>query len=220
MSSSTVVSLLPWGITEDKPGQFPATYKIKAAPKKGSFGVSVISDAYFLEPIPMADEGTPPRRIDIPSYKVAYALVMDYERAQLATNYEWAESEDGTKAQPLPGLFSVEGEYDELTIAGVKGFRSKLAQAMLNQTYWFANLIKIADDDWNRYQRHNVISDMQRAACKWVGLDRPWNFDALKPNQMTKCPACEQIVSATAAICYNCKCVLDPEKAKQFVFAQ
>lgn len=217
MSISTIVSLLPWSLTEEKPGQFPSVYRINRAPAKGEFGITVIGDAYFLEPVPFADEGTPPRRIDIISKRVADAVVLDYERAQLATNYEWEEGEN-FKAQALPGLFSLDGEHDHVSIQASSS--KKVRQAVYNQTLWFSRLVKIADDDWNRYQRHNVISDMQRAACKWLGLDRPWNFDALQPNQMTKCPACLTIVSVEAAICYNCKVVLDVNKAKNFQFAK
>lgn len=211
MSRATIISLLPWKLEEEKPGQFPEKYLIDAAPKKGDFSIEVIEDAYYLEFIPFSDEKTPPRRVPILSTSVAQGIVDDYLRAQLATSFEFILSPEGP-VQALPGLFWIEGGLSKQEVAEKHG--NGLIQNARNMKRWFMNLVKIADDDWARYHRHNVISDKQRAAASWLALDREWNFDVMRPSEVFNCPFCFTQLNPAAAVCFNCKQVVNAERFK------
>lgn len=205
MSSCTIVSVIPWNLNEEKPGQFPPTYVIAGARKKGEIGITHVNDGYYVELIPNIDEYKQ-REIPILASNITRGIVEDFIRAQLATTFDTFDTELG-KAQALPGIFGVENDYD---VAGIrKSFPGKLLQAELNQTVWFGRLVTIADDDWARYHRHNVISDIQRVACKWLGLEREWNFNPLEKKENTLCKGCMSAVHPNAVICAVCKTVLD-----------
>lgn len=214
MSQSTIVNLMPFDIVETKPGQFPSLYVFKKA-EKGDLTVTVIGEAHFQELVPYGDAKTPPRVVEILSAKVAKSIVDDHIAANLAISYELIESPYGD-AQALPGIFWLEGSWDKDSVK--KNHSSVIKLKEYGMKKWFGNLVKIGDDDWKRYGRHNVISDLQRSACTYLGLERPWNFDPIE-SEVKLCPACATTVSPFAAICQNCRCIVNQEKYAKLQFA-
>ena len=193
----TVVSLLPWAIQELKPGLIPESYRVPQA-EGGKPGVLHVKEA--RSNLYVRDGKTYP--IHHSAEEVANAIVNDYCNAQLQADTEIR-----------PALFWVLGKHsaDEVLIK----FRSELDKAKKSQNLWFMKLIRLADDDWERTKQHRMITDIQRHAARNLGLlTKPW-MQNIEPIQFIKCPACSTLVEDTAAICPNCKYVVNKEKAKE-----
>lgn len=207
----TLISTLPRPLGEEKPGMFPSFYKIPAALDKNSLGILHIGDAYYNELIPYGDSKAPPRRIDVSAERVAEGLIFDFISAVLGTNFE----PDDNGVIRKPGLFWIGGVLYEKEIK--KDFNHKIIEATRCTEAWFKSLVKIADDDWQKFRQHKMITEWQRTACKWLGINREWNFDAITAS--STCPACMQVVSPMAIVCNHCKCILKPEEYKKLQFA-
>lgn len=207
MSKSTIVSVIPFPLIETKPGIYPGKFEIAAA-KPNDFEILVIGNSVYHVEI---DEN---RTITVPavSEQIAESIIEDYVIAQIAFSRE----ED-----VAPGIFWVPGENTKKDI--ITKFNEKLEYAKQRQIRWFRELVKIADDDWEKTRKHRAISDMQRYAAKSLELDRPWIIPISINDEnslMTKCVACRSIVSTDAIVCSNCKCILQPEKYKNLQFAE
>lgn len=210
---ATIVSLMPVVISESKPGLYPGRFVIPAA-KLGPDGQAVelailvigVSKHYvYLD----SDRGSLPQD-NFPT-KVAKSVVEDFISAsQLAD----------TEAHP--GLFYVSGEYSEDEIRAQ--FADKLIDAQFHQDAWFNRLIQTADDEWQKYRLHRVITDPQRMAARALGIDREWCHTERPDARLSlmataKCPSCQSNVLDTQVVCTNCKCILKPEEYKKLEFA-
>jgi RNase P subunit RPR2 len=80
------------------------------------------------------------------------------------------------------------------------------------QENWFTELIKLADDDWNKTHQHKMITDDQRYACKALGMKRDWMVEIPKEVRLTICPACMKDFPTGAIVCQNCRFIIDVEK--------
>jgi hypothetical protein len=199
-----VVSIVPFKISETKPGLVPPLYEIEAS-VKGEPQILVIGTAIHYVYI---DETRGSLQVRDSSAEVARSIVEDYSSAQL-------EIGDGI----YPGLFWIPGEYSAKEI--ITKFPDQLAAAKIAQHRWFLKLTQLADKDWNRYHQHNVISDFQRRAAEIIGLSadqHDWMNQATTLNSTT-CPACNALVKIDAVVCSTCRCILNPEKHKTLSFA-
>lgn len=209
----TVVSVLPFFLNEPKYGLIPDLYQIKKA-KKGDVSLLHVKDGYHFQLIPLADIRTPPLKIPDLGEVIAESIVKDYTNACMGVDYNQLDN----GAVPVPGLFWVEGTYvdeddkknDELKRTLKFKYQKEINQAILNTTAWFERLIKIADDDWAKYRQYRFITDYQREACNWLGLQREWNFSVFEANN-SLCWACKKVVNPTALIC-SCGAILNPEE--------
>ena len=162
------------------------------------------TSVYFL-PQYNGDEEMPAHVVKVNSREMAESLVKDYLSGQMDVNIDCK-----------PGLSWLPGKISQ------QDFITKHAELHTNlqktQLNWFGKLVERADNDWNRYKRHTVISDNQRFAARALGLDKDW----LTPNHAEvpiKCPACLTNCMPTAVVCANCRCILDVEKHKKLTFA-
>lgn len=201
MGKCTVVSTLPFGLSEDKYGLIPFRYLIPPAPKEG-ISVLVVQDGYHMYQIPLSDDKAPPMKIVDLAEKIAEGLCADYIGANLAVNYEVLEN----GAISAPGLFWLEGALSVVQVTA--GYGDRVKQARNNTMAWFQNLVKIADDDWSKTHQHRTITDLQRSACRNLGLEREWNFNVFDMT-LTLCWACKTSVNPTAIICSGCKSILN-----------
>jgi hypothetical protein len=200
---ATVVSLMPCAIVEKKPGLIPDTYFLPKA-EKGDFQSIVVTDTRFPVYIDN-DRGT----MWIPALgeTVAESIVRDYSNAQLGI-------EDGAK----PGLFWIPGEHTKSNIS--KNHQAELSAGKDMQTRWFKRLVRLADDDWNRFHQHRMISDIQRYAAEFLGSDREWLSIDMQSLDVVRCPACSIVLqNPHAAICINCRCVLNRAAYEKLTFA-
>lgn len=197
----TVCSLVPFEINEDKPGLFPPRYHIDASDGKNPEILHVRTAVHYV----YLDESRGSLQVRDAASEVAKSIVQDYCNAQLGAN-------DGAG----PGMFCLEGELDEDDIPQnlITSFRAK-------QMKWFLNLCKIADDDWNKYHQHNVISEFQRTAAHIIGWkpeQHLWMSPIITESvQMTKCQWCGASVDPTVAICSNCKNVVNKSLHEELV---
>ncbi|HEV2386770.1 MAG TPA: zinc ribbon domain-containing protein [Candidatus Acidoferrales bacterium] len=102
------------------------------------------------------------------------------------------------------GVFVAAGE--EPTDAEIGAARQRL-------TEFYQRAVFDADQQWSRTHNFTVLSDIQRRAVKFLGLEREWAF---KPETMVECPACGTSVRPGVAVCRACGAVLDSEKAREF----
>lgn len=196
----TIVSIYPREIVENKPGVYPSFFTVPA----GSFdkpSYFYVEDGVQYVTIPLKSERDPGRTIKmiVPADEIAKSIVEDYCNSLLGSGNG---ARPGLKWFPAP-----------ITDAGKKVLE-EMRQAQNN---WYANLVKIADDDWFKFHNHRTISDLQIMAAKTLGLEKEW---AIEPQAPKLCPVCFTSVHDKAIICPSCKVVMDPEAAKKFVFAK
>lgn len=209
----TIVSLLPFPINGERKPEVDFYLRLPAAPKNG---VAVAHVPMVNKTQYIGDW----KKVTIPLLpnELAGAIVFDYCTAQLAYSNENGENRS-------PGLFYVNGK---LTAEQVEEqYPELVAAARELQHNWFTRLVEMADDTWNRIRRHDSIANPQRIACRELGLEREWDLDPkklreklLKEKAAKKdCPACGSEIKSGIVRCPHCSCILDPKRAKEFVFA-
>lgn len=201
MAKCTIVSFYPRPIVETKPGLNPNTFIIPESVEEGEFvsvtvGEIPITDRIYLD----KDRGN--LVVPVPVTEVARSIVEDFCSAQ-----PWIGPEAG------PGIFWVEGEYTKEEI--IEKFEEQLWEAQEKQKAWALELIKAADDDWSKYKRHRTITDLQRFFAKQMDLTREWIVEHKDTTDVTKCPYCSTIVSASAAVCPTCRNVINAAKFEE-----
>lgn len=204
---SSVISLVPFALEEEKWGIYPGSFKIPAA-KNNIPEILVVGDSiYYVE----VDVG---RSIPVttPSYKIAQSIVDDYINSSIGIN----------AADPTcgPGLFWVIGTFDLNRV--YKECTEELEVVRSKQLKWFTRLIEMADDDWEKTRQHRAVTDMQRIAAKILNLDRPWIVstpETIKALITKNCPSCQNLISDLTVVCPQCKCIIDIDRYKQFQFA-
>lgn len=186
----TVVSLVPWEINEFKPGLIPGHFHI-ARSDSYEPQITYVGESrhnVYLD----SSRGSLP--VIDPSYQVAESLVKDFIDGQLVVG-----------ADQQPALFWIQGK---LTIDEIKKNHStRLKLASMRQKKWFVAICRLADDDWKRYQKHNVVSDNQRTAANimnYKASDHPWmSMDEVSEQEL--CIHCRVRIDRESNICYNCK---------------
>lgn len=204
MPKATLISVVPFLINEHKP-LFPGVFFIPGVEKTGDINVLVIDgDPKHHMYI---DETRGSITMYAPVVQVAEAVVQDHRRASIAVNDDAA-----------PGFGWLEGEWTVEMLKKEPTYSRVIVPLHKQQEKWFHNLVQLADDDWAKYRQHRTISDVQRHAARTLGLGREWLtvVDAVAPR---RCPACQQNISAEAAICSFCRCIVNPEAAKKLAFA-
>jgi len=200
---STVVSLVPYEVKDSKPGIIPGEYTVP--PSNGIIpALLIVKDAN--SPLYRGSD-MPNFNMIIPGEEIARSLVNDYIRAQLV----YAEDAH-------PALFWIPGEFRDGNVVITK-FNPELEKSRTVQNNWFKKLVELADDEWSRNHQHKTITDIQRFACRSLGLteQKEW-YTSPDPVQMIKCPACMTMVEKAAVVCRNCKHILDPAQAKKLGF--
>lgn len=193
----TVVSLMPYAIEETKPGVIPGVFLIPAA-KDRTPGILHIDDGHSN--LYMGEGKTFP--IKHGAEEIAKALINDYWTAQLES------SEDAR-----PALFWVYGKLSAVEV--MAKHKKELQEAKTRQNKWFMNLVRKADDDWAVSKQHRMISDLQRNAAIALGLKNKEWVQGAEIQEFIKCVFCSTMVEASAAICHNCKNIVNPERARE-----
>lgn len=198
--SSTVISLVPFDIREEKPGLFPGRFFIPKSDMKTPSLLKVGTASHFV----YLDQDRGSLRVSDPSDDVARAIVEDYSSSQLCVDDNSA-----------PALF---WKDEDLSLPMVmEKCKGDIAHHLERQKRWFLNVARLADNDWSRYHQHNVVSDFQRDCAKYLGWDpETHEWMAAKTVEPTSaCPVCGSPVPKIAIVCPNCKVVLDEAKAKE-----
>src|SRR3990167_7876194 len=91
-----------------------------------------------------------------------------------------------------------------------KFHRKRLESNRKMQKAWFHNLCIMADADWEKNHDMRAVSDLQRAAAKYLGINKEWV--EFRMEEMTKCVYCNSSVSPEASICQNCHQIINRTK--------
>lgn len=200
----TVVSFVPFDIREEKPGLIPPRFFFPASDMKTPTLHHTGTANHFV----YLDESRKSLQVRNPADVVAKALVDDYINSQL-----------GIAEDAQPAFYWIE---DDLTAEEVLKDKIRVFKALRDQKKWFLNVAMVADNDWNRYQQHNVVSDFQRKCAEHIGWrseQHRW-MSPISTLSNATCPACLQSVPKDIPICPNCKCILDKEKYESLTFAK
>lgn len=201
----TVVSFFPFPLLEEKPGLIPNRFQIPASDTHKPQVLKVTKAMHYV----YLDETRGSLQVRDSPDEVARSIVDDFSNAQLGIG-------EGAK----PGLFWVNGDYSAEQIE--KEFKQEIVQAKVAQMKWFQAICRIADDDWNKYHQHNVVSDFQRKAAHLIGWkpeEHTW-MNARALENSIKCPSCLTVVDGATVLCPTCKRILKPEEYKADQYAK
>lgn len=206
----TLVSIFPFEIRETKPGLLPPYYNIPAS-ENGEIQVVHIRSSRFH--VYQRDDRQ--IQVNVSPDDVAKSIVQDFCASQLGYS-------DDSREFCSPGIFYVLGQYTAEQIQ--EQFASMVELARERQRNWLEALCRIADDDWQKFHQHNVISRVQRVAANLLNLSptqHPWMDATLSTAPLfdSPCPACGTNNRPDIAICPTCKCVLNDEKYQALSFA-
>jgi hypothetical protein len=185
---ATIVSLCPFPIDEFKPGIIPSNFHIDPA-KEGDIEIlNIGTNVTSRMRVPVMGNVID---MTVPAMTLARAIVEDRNTGQLYYSPE-----------AKPGLFFVEGTYSKEEVK--KHFQKEIDEANMYQKNWFLQLVKLADDDWQKSHQHRYISDTQRYAARALGLTKDWNLTITEVADK-RCVACFSQMHQQASICPICK---------------
>lgn len=196
---SSLVSFSKRDISADIPGMFVDRYNIPSAPD-GS--ILHVEDSFYYKPDPVNNTHD---RIDVSSEQLVRSIVHMHLTSQL-----------GYRPDEHPALFCVINREVKLEDFKTDKELARLkALALSAQRKWFISLVKLADDDWQRYHSHHMVSDIQRTAARELGLKRDWVM-SIPDEELPKvsgCPFCGMnLLNPEAPICPTCGKVHNPLK--------
>jgi hypothetical protein len=109
---------------------------------------------------------------------------------------------------------SGEGSYHGVFVAaGDAPTEGELAEARRRLEEFHRRLVAAADLEWERTKNPMFITDLERRAARWLGLEKPWLYD---PKPLADCPACAEKIKPGVAVCRSCGAILDRDKAAQY----
>jgi len=199
---STVFSIVPFPISEFKPGIYPGKFDIEMCvddnlPKRLVVGPS----EYFVN---MA-EGRP-QRLMTPSFQVANSIVLDFLNGQL-----W------TSPNEHPGITWIHGEVSVSEF--ITKHQEKHTEMKRVQKNWYVRIIKETDNEWTKNHNTRVVTAQARFAAKVLGMEPEWLTTEIVGFETNKCPACSTPNAKTNIVCTNCRCVLDEKRFGTLKFA-
>jgi hypothetical protein len=187
---ATVISLFPMPISEFKPGLYPGYFTMPAAPL-GDFTYLVVGDALFYT----ENKNEQVLTVRTPFHILAESIVHDFQENHIGRIVgDW---ETGAE----PGLFFVPGGYESKNDIR-KEHDELISYREEMQNRWFGELVKIADDSFQRTNRTSAVSQLQRLAARRLNIQRPWSLDITGQD---KCPFCKQGLPYGAVKCPTCR---------------
>ena len=207
LDKTTIVSILPKRIDEEKPTITPSRYVVEPGSPESPSTLIVGPASWWRE----LDPEQPLLEIPVSSIQVADSVITDYCNGLLGCDMN----------EVRPGLFIIPGEHKVETI--LKDYKPLLEKAKVRQTAFFKVLVKLADVLWARTNGNPLaISDDMRLACSLLQIkDKPW-LQSFNSVQLVNCPACGHLRNDTFPVCSNCKAVTNKEQFAKlgFAFAQ
>jgi hypothetical protein len=94
--------------------------------------------------------------------------------------------------------------------AGDEPGEDELAAARARLETFYRRLVGAADREWERSHSYLFISDLDRRAAGYLGLEKEWFYQA---QEKQDCPGCGEKLKLGVAVCKTCGVVLDREKA-------
>lgn len=200
---TTIVSIYPHPIYCDNPTVVHGTHTVPGGTLEKP-SLYIVKPTYWING---NDPERPPIPVTVHSIQMATSIVDDYVNAMQEVT-----------ADARPGIFVLPKEQTLVTV--MKEYKAVLETVEAKQREWYKALIVKADVDWSRSNGNPLsVSKHARFAAEMLGMkDKPWMGD-LSAFQKKSCPACLTMVMPLAAICFNCKAVLNEEAASKMKFA-
>lgn len=207
---TTIVSVFPKMILENKTTIWPNRYEIPAADKDG-FALLVVEGASYY--MPSSIEKMAPTEIQINSAELARSIVEDYLTGM------WLAS----KGNRGPGVFWIPGEWDHKTILNYKEaktgktFDQFLSEARAQQKEWFKLLVDAADSLWaSSGGNPRAIPVDSKLGAEMLGVDKtkPWMQNDIAAS-LEHCPSCGEMINLNYPVCKYCHAIVNPAKAKE-----
>lgn len=165
-----------------------------------TYGTFVLRGRAPGEPYALTEVGARKGTIDLGDKRV---LDFPISPSEVAEDLAREVNADGGEASNF-GVFVCAG--DRPTEAELDAARHRLEEFYKRQVF-------IADQEWERTHNYMVITDVQRRAARWLGVEKDWAYE---PKPMVDCPACGEKIRPGVAVCRACGAVLDREKAERF----
>lgn len=197
--TSSLISYARRDIHEHIPGMQVSDYVLEKC-EEDVPTILHVNDSYYFK----TDVDGNQDRVFVPSEQIVKSLVHMHLTSQLAF-----------KPDPLqgPALFCVPNRAINKSDFGDPEVKKEALAAKIAQKRWFVALVKIADDDWQQYKAHRMVSDIQRVAAKELGLKRDWLMVVDNESPTEECPFCaSKLLNPNAPICPNCGKVHNPAK--------
>lgn|SRR5487761_35766 len=198
--NSTLISLVPFEISENKPGLFPPRYHISASDMKTPSLLKISRATHYV----YLDQSRGSLPVVNPADFVAKAICEDYISSQL-----------GVDDESRPALF---WDEDDLNVEQIMiKHKINIVRKLESQKKWFLNVVVMADNDWNKYHQHNMVSSFQRRCADILGWN-PNEHEWMAPMttmESSTCPFCGTLVPKGFSRCGNCKEVVNPRLEKE-----
>lgn len=200
LDKSTVVSIYPRPINENKPTIQPGNFQLEAGSYDKPALLVVGPSSWWKE----LDDEQPLLEIPVSSVQIAKSIVQDYCNGLLASNAN----------DIMPGFFYIPGEWSSEKIKAEK--KVLLDRALECQRRWYTALVKIADVLWSRTNGNPIsINDDMKLAARELNLNnKDWIKD-FHEIQKISCKACGNLNNEMVIVCPNCKVVLKPKEFKE-----
>lgn len=212
---STIISVFPKEIVEDKHTIFPGHFVIPAA-VSGGFSLTVIEGSSYY--IPSMIDRMPPTEVQVNSAALAFAIINDY------LSSTWLAS----KGIRGPGVFWIPGAFTRDSVLKYKDdsgrtFDVLKAEAERQQKEWFSLVMDFADEVWARSNGNpKGIPDDARIAANYLGVSstKPWMENVIA-STLEHCPSCGEMINLNYPTCKHCHAIVNQAKAKELglVFA-
>src|SRR5476649_1353765 len=191
---STVFSIVPFAISEFKPGLYPGSFFIPACLDDSKPERLVVHASEHL----MAVGGKKqPIRIETASYQIAKAIVDDFLDGQLFA-----------APNAHPGICWMQGDIPMTRIIGSP--EHNLMKSL--QRKWFVLVVQKTEDDWKKYKNSRVVTDQARFAVRALGIPTPeWMTTEEIGERFIKCPACSTMNDPANVVCSGCSVLFTPE---------
>ena len=144
--------------------------------------------------------------IKTPAITVAESIVRDFMDSQYMA---------GDDARPA--LRCMPGEWAPIELVTDKVQQERLEHENAFQLEWFKRLIVIADDEWQKFHQHRMITEVQKVAASRLPLVREWALDH-KPENIVDCPGCGAVINKKVAVCRECGCIINMDIYKTLHF--
>jgi hypothetical protein len=201
-TASTIISLFPLPIFERKP-LIPSLYQVPASKRELDPQILVVKEGIFHVYL---DEFRGMMTIRTPAITVADSVVRDFMDSQ------YMASDDAR-----PALWHIPGEWSPIDIATDREQQNRIQAENSLQLEWFKRLIVIADDEWQKFHQHRMITEVQKVAAGRLRLVREWAIEH-KPENITDCPGCGSVINKKVAVCRDCGCIINMDLYKTLQF--
>lgn len=200
MDKSTIFSIFPKEIIENKPTLQPGVFHIHAGSLDKPSALVVGPSSWWRE----IDDQQPLLEIPVSSIQIADSIVKDYCNGLTACNM----------VDMMPGLFYLPGEW---TVDKLRKEQPRIIEKYAeNQKRWFLELVRLADVMWARTNGNPLaINDDARLACRELNIkDKPWLKD-YQTSELVRCKFCGTLKNPQFPVCSVCHLTEDPELAKK-----